>query len=56
MIAEYGYKEIRVNVSLKNWQALRHWIKMGFNKINGVYGDNGYSENSFADIELIKAL
>ncbi|MEK3704123.1 GNAT family N-acetyltransferase [Paenibacillus sp. FSL R7-0198] len=54
--SELGYKEIRINVALKNWPALRFWIKSGFNQINGIYGDLEYSEDTFANTELIKSL
>ena len=51
-----GYKEIRVNVSLKNWPALRFWINQGFNSVNGVHGDKIYSEKTFASLELTRIL
>lgn len=51
-----GYKEIRINVSLKNCPALRFWIKRGFNSINGVHGDKVYSEKTFASLELTRIL
>ncbi|WP_314589819.1 GNAT family N-acetyltransferase [Paenibacillus terrigena] len=50
------YKEIRINVSLKNWSALRFWIRLGFDKINGIYGDKEYKENTIANLELSRLL
>jgi ribosomal protein S18 acetylase RimI-like enzyme len=50
------YKEIRVNVSLKNWPALRFWITLGFNQINGIFGDKEYAENTFSNIELSRVV
>jgi ribosomal protein S18 acetylase RimI-like enzyme len=50
------YKEIRANVSLKNWPALLFWTKAGLNKVNGIYGDKEYEEDKFSDIELTMIL
>ncbi|MFX3635093.1 MAG: GNAT family N-acetyltransferase [Candidatus Pristimantibacillus sp.] len=50
------YTEIRVNVSLKNWSALRFWTQSGFNQISGIFGDKELSEDKFADIELVNDL
>ncbi|MGN7413943.1 GNAT family N-acetyltransferase [Paenibacillus sp. SAF-068] len=54
--SELGYKEIRINVALKNWPALRFWIKSGFNQISGIFGDLEFSNDTFANTELIKSL
>lgn len=54
--AALGYKEIRINVALKNWPALKFWIKSGFNQASGIYGDHECSDTTYANIELIKAL
>ncbi|WP_434749861.1 GNAT family N-acetyltransferase [Paenibacillus amylolyticus] len=51
-----GYDEIRINVALKNWPALRFWFRSGFSQIGGIYGDEKHSSNNFANIELIKKL
>lgn len=51
-----GYKKIGIGVHLKNWRALRFWTQVGFNKVFGVFGDNDYSENTFAMIGLEKSL
>ncbi|BBH24438.1 hypothetical protein Back11_57830 [Paenibacillus baekrokdamisoli] len=50
------YKEIRINVALKNWSALRFWIKLGFDKINGIFGDEDYSDRTYSNIELTRLL
>jgi ribosomal protein S18 acetylase RimI-like enzyme len=50
------YREIRINVALKNWSALRFWCKLGFDKISGVFGDKEFAEDTRADLELIKYL
>jgi ribosomal protein S18 acetylase RimI-like enzyme len=50
------YDEVRANVSIKNWSALRFWTKLGLNTINGIYGDKVHSSDQYADIELIKKL
>ncbi|QDH20369.1 GNAT family N-acetyltransferase [Saccharibacillus brassicae] len=51
-----GYKEIRINVAVKNWPALKFWIKSGFNHASGIYGDNEFSETTYANLELVKIL
>ncbi|MET3940428.1 ribosomal protein S18 acetylase RimI-like enzyme [Paenibacillus sp. PvP094] len=55
-LSSLGYREIRINVALKNWPALRFWIKSGFNQISGIYGDLEHSDITFANTELIKTL
>lgn len=49
-----GFERIGIGVYLKNWPALRFWIKNGFNQINGIYGDEIYSSNTHSKIALIK--
>ncbi len=51
-----GYTHTRVNIAVKNWPAIRFWTKAGFNEISGIFGDRIHSENTFANIELIKTL
>ncbi|WP_248062442.1 GNAT family N-acetyltransferase [Paenibacillus silvae] len=51
-----GYHEIRINVALKNWPALRFWFKSGFSQISGIYGDTEHTSTNFANMELIKNL
>lgn len=50
------YNEVRANVAIKNWPALRFWTKLGLNTINGIFGDEEHGVNQYADIELIKTL
>ncbi|OAB28378.1 hypothetical protein PMSD_22925 [Paenibacillus macquariensis subsp. defensor] len=50
------YKEIRINVSLKNWSALKFWIHLGFDKINGIYGDKEHKDNTISNLELSRLL
>ncbi|PFG03508.1 GNAT family N-acetyltransferase [Bacillus sp. es.034] len=54
MVNQHEFKEVRANVALKNWGAIRFWTKLGLDTINGIYGDSEYGENRFADIELVK--
>ncbi|WP_078551975.1 GNAT family N-acetyltransferase [Bacillus alkalicellulosilyticus] len=56
MVKENEYVEVRANVALKNWTALRFWTSLGLNKINGIFGDKELSPDSFADVELCKEL
>lgn len=56
LTTDLGYKEIRINVSMKNWSAIKFWIKSGFNNVSGIYGDSEYSEHTYANLELIKIL
>jgi diamine N-acetyltransferase len=55
-LKKLGYTEIRGNVAVKNWPAIRFWTKAGFNGISGIYGDDVCSETTFANLELIKTL
>ncbi len=50
------YIKIGIGVYLKNWAALRFWTKSGFDKILGIYGDEVYSDTTFALIGLEKSL
>jgi diamine N-acetyltransferase len=50
------YNEVRANVALKNWPALRFWTKLGLNTINGNYGEKEHGTEKFADIVLSKHL
>ncbi|MBD3921665.1 GNAT family N-acetyltransferase [Paenibacillus sp. PR3] len=51
-----GYKEIRANVAVRNWPAIRFWTKAGFNGISGIYGDKVHSDSTYANLELFKLL
>ncbi|MEJ8304017.1 GNAT family N-acetyltransferase [Saccharibacillus sacchari] len=56
VVADLGYREIRLNVALKNWPALRFWTQCGFDRISGIFGDRQISDNAFANLELVKTL
>jgi ribosomal protein S18 acetylase RimI-like enzyme len=47
-----GFKKIRVNVSLKNWSALRFWVKNGYTSVIRITGDTDYACEKFSNIEL----
>jgi len=53
---EINYSSIRLVVALKNWPALRFWVKNGFNRIIEMHGDPVFSASSFADFILEKRL
>lgn len=50
--SQTDFNQIAFSVHLKNWKALRFWIKAGFDKILDVYGDKVLKENSFSLITL----
>ncbi|MEI2665783.1 GNAT family N-acetyltransferase [Rossellomorea sp. LJF3] len=54
IVKQHEFKEVRANVALKNWGAIRFWTKLGLDTINGIYGDSECGEDRFADIELVK--
>lgn len=49
-----GFQRIMLSVALKNWEAIRFWIKEGFDKITGFYGDRTYGKESFSNLALEK--
>lgn len=51
-----GYREIWLEVFLKNWPALRFWIQQGFNHINMFDGDKVYGPDKYASLELVRPL
>lgn len=51
-----GYPAIQLDVYLKNWPALRFWIKQGFTKIDDLRGDRTHSAESHARLRLEKTL
>jgi diamine N-acetyltransferase len=55
-LKKLGYKEVRANVAVKNWPAIRFWTNAGFNGISGIYGDKVHSESTYANLELFKTL
>ncbi|MCE7985386.1 MAG: N-acetyltransferase [Caldilinea sp. CFX5] len=51
-----GYPAIQLDVYLKNWPALRFWIKQGFTKIDDLRGDRVHSADAHAQLRLEKTL
>lgn len=51
-----GYHRLRLVVALKNWGAIRFWLKAGFDTVTAVYGDQEYGTNTFAHLGLVKSL
>lgn len=49
-------KTLRVGVGLRNWNALRFWVKLGFTHVTGMSGDRHFSPHGHAFIELEKNL
>lgn len=49
-------RTVRVGVSLKNWNALRFWIKLGYTHVTGMSGDRHFSPQGHAFLELEKNL
>jgi ribosomal protein S18 acetylase RimI-like enzyme len=49
-------KTMRVGVGLKNWNALRFWVKLGFTEITGMSGDRHFRPDGHAFLELQKTL
>jgi ribosomal protein S18 acetylase RimI-like enzyme len=47
---------VRVGVGLRNWNALRFWIRQGFVHVTGMSGDRRFSPEGHAFIELEKNL
>ncbi|MGE5652751.1 MAG: GNAT family N-acetyltransferase [Bacillota bacterium] len=51
-----GYHSFGIGVHLKNWPALRFWVKHGFSEITGIYGDRIIADGAFALVGLRKVL
>lgn len=49
-----NYEKIGIGVHLKNWRGLRFWTKAGFDKVFSIFGDDIYSESTYALIGLEK--
>ncbi|WP_175987390.1 N-acetyltransferase [Bacillus sp. Marseille-Q1617] len=56
IVKQAEYHEVRANVAVKNWPALRFWTGQGLDTIQGIYGDKEYGVDQYADIELVKFL
>lgn len=51
-----GLEQVRVGVGLRNWNGLRFWIRLGFDRVSGMSGDRRYGAGRFAFLELQKFL
>lgn len=51
-LARLGYQAIRLDIFLKNWPALRFWIKAGFTTIIEYEGDEALTPTSQASLLL----
>ncbi|MGE4441508.1 MAG: N-acetyltransferase family protein [Desulfomicrobium sp.] len=47
---------VRVGVGLRNWNALRFWIRLGFSQVTGMSGDRLFGSGGYAFLELQKNL
>lgn len=47
---------VRVGVGLRNWNALRFWIRLGFSQVTGMSGDRVFEPGRYAFLELQKNL
>ncbi|MBP9943846.1 MAG: GNAT family N-acetyltransferase [Desulfomicrobium sp.] len=47
---------VRVGVGLRNWNALRFWIRLGFSQITGMSGDRLFGSGRYAFLEMQKNL
>lgn len=48
--------QVRVGVGLRNWNALRFWLRLGFAQITGMSGDRNFGPGCYAFVELQKNL
>ncbi|MDR3584842.1 MAG: GNAT family N-acetyltransferase [Desulfosporosinus sp.] len=53
---ELRFQQARLGVTLKNWQGIYFWTKLGFNRIIKFCGDRVLAKDSFAVLELGKNL
>ncbi len=51
-----SFSRVGLTVGIKNWPALRFWIKNGFTTILKLDGDKVYSDKTFADLWLAQDL
>lgn len=51
-----GMRAARVGIGLRNWNALRFWIRLGFLRVTGMSGARAFAPNAFAFLELQKKL
>ena len=53
---ENKFVNIRISVSLKNWNGLKFWHKCGFDNFTKVSIDGEFSEGNYGCIELEKTI
>lgn len=51
-----NYKNIKISVSLKNWQGIRFWNKCGFSTITNVDIDGPFGNSNYGSFELEKII
>jgi GNAT superfamily N-acetyltransferase len=51
-----GFAEVRVQVSLKNWPALRFWVRVGYDRITTLTVDEQFAKDAYGSIELTRSL
>jgi GNAT superfamily N-acetyltransferase len=51
-----GFRQIRLAVGLKNWLALRFWLKQGYHQITKISGSRHFGPDNFGNLELSKTL
>jgi len=56
MLRQSPMQSVRVGVGLKNWNALRFWIRLGYTHITGMSGDRNFAPEAHAFLELQKNL
>lgn len=54
ILPEYGFKQGRLGVALRNWGALRFWIELGYDRVTKISGDLEYGKGKYALLELAK--
>jgi ribosomal protein S18 acetylase RimI-like enzyme len=56
IFAGLGYRALKLDVSLKNWPALRFWTRVGFTRVVEIRGDAVHGETTQARIRLLREL
>ncbi len=49
-----GIASVGIGVALKNWPAMRFWIRNGFTEILEIKGEKKHAKDAFADLLLLK--
>jgi ribosomal protein S18 acetylase RimI-like enzyme len=56
LLRQGSMSRVRVGVGLRNWNALRFWIRLGFSQVTGMSGDRVFKTGGYAFLELQKNL